>query len=447
MPMEEFLTRCEQVRKRVLAMDHPLVVGHYDADGLAATALIAKALRLEHKQFSVMTVDKLAEPEVEQLGQYGEIVFCDLGSSSLDNLGPLKSKNVAIIDHHQVAGNEDPNELLQANGALFGLDGATELSGASTAYFVFRRPELISLGIAGAVGDMQAPLRGPNRTMLADGIKAGTVSAELDLQPFGRISRPLVQFLSYCTEPFLPGLTGDNTACARFLKDLGIPLKAGLNWRSYADLSLAEKQTLATGLICWLRSANVEPAKVHALVGECYVLHDQPARTELSDAKEFATMLNACGRHGKPDIGIKAALGDKEAFETARTMLEAHRKTLREGVTWASANVNDWGKIHFLDARGVIEEHIVGTIAGMLYGSTISRDKPVFAAAAKQGEGIKVSARATFDLTDKGLNLGAVLKTVCEPIGGAGGGHRVAAGATVPEGKLNDFLLGLAEAL
>ena len=41
---------------------------------------------------------------------------------------------------------------------------------------------------------------------------------------------------------------------------------------------------------------------------------------------------------------------------------------------------------------------------------------------------------------ESGLNLSKILSEVCPLVGGVGGGHNIAAGATIPADKLDEFL-------
>jgi RecJ-like exonuclease len=60
----------------------------------------------------------------------------------------------------------------------------------------------------------------------------------------------------------------------------------------------------------------------------------------------------------------------------------------------------------------------------------------------EDGEGLKVSGRATRALVKRGLNLSHVMKQVTKSIGNGsvGGGHDIAAGATIPIDKKQKFL-------
>jgi len=57
---------------------------------------------------------------------------------------------------------------------------------------------------------------------------------------------------------------------------------------------------------------------------------------------------------------------------------------------------------------------------------------------------IKVSARGTRRLVDeRGLDLSVAMRDAAASVGGVGGGHNIAAGATIPLGKDIDFLQAL----
>jgi len=433
-----FLERCEEVREAAESMSSPLIVNHYDADGIASGALIRRALALRGIQARNWTVKRLSQEEIALLKREKELIFADLGGGQLDLVETLDAK-IVIIDHHQTR----DSSMLQVNPHLFGYDGGSELSSSGCGYFVFRNPELVQLGVVGAVGDMQFPLHGLNRIMLEEGMKNGIVVASRDLAIFGRMSRPLLWFLQYCTEPFLPGLTGKKANCALFLEELGIPLKEGEEWRRYYQLSHDEKVRLVSGLVAYLYAKGADAQTVESLVGEVYSFPKEQIGTEFSDANEYATVLNACGRHGKPEVGLGVCLKEESALKQSSELLVLHRRQLREAVQFACEAVEDFGVFHFLDARNVIDDTIVGVVAGMLYGSAIKRTKPILAFALNEEKKVKVSGRATRRLVDDGLNLGTVMKKASEGIG-AGGGHDIAAGAQLEKG-VDEFLLRCGE--
>ncbi len=430
-----FEDRCKEGREFLARMKNPLIVNHYDCDGVCSGSLVKKGLMGMGKDPQNRTFRSLDEGIVKGLRGEREIVFVDFGGAMGERIGELlPDSEVLIIDHHQA----NDSKVLQVNPFIFGIDGGKELSASSTAYLVFSEPSLADLAIVGSVGDMQDPFIGWNRKVLEQGVEAGEITCEQDLRLFGRVSRPLVSFLAYCTEPYLPGITGSEEKAGTFLADIGIEPKQGENWRKYGELSREEKKTFVSGLVKHLYSVG-KGHSASELIGEVYGLPRRPAGTELSDAKEFSTLINACGRHGKPEVGVGVCLGEEGAYKEASALLLKHRKALRDGIEYGRNAVEDYGKFYFLDGRGVIEDGIIGVVAGMLY-SVISRDKPIIAIAFYDEGSIKISGRATQKLIKEGVNLSKLLHAATEGIG-LGGGHNIAAGGKLEPGKLNEFLV------
>ncbi|MEM2962920.1 MAG: DHH family phosphoesterase [Candidatus Anstonellales archaeon] len=434
MSKSEFLRRCKEIRERVLSYKNPLIINHFDCDGIASGAITAIALTKMKKKYNIITVRKLDTKTIESAIRHsekdGEVIFVDLGGASQEI---DKIEEGVILDHHQT----DGTKLLQANPHLFGFDGGTEISSSGVAYLVFGiRPDL---AVVGAIGDMQYPLSGLNRFLLEEGMKTGEVQIKIDLRLYGRGSRPLAQMLEFADDPPLPHLSANPRACVEFLEKNGFWSEDKRN-KSYYDLSTEEQKKFVDSLILFLaQGGNEDIAK--QIIGEVYTFPKQDIKTELYDASDFSTLLNACGRHNKPEIGIGVCMGDKNAYQEASLLLAKHRKKLREGLSFASSHLQDFGKFLFLDARGVIDDGIIGVVAGMVLPP--NSKKPIFAIATDDIGGIKVSARANNALVTKGLNLGLILKLSSVAVGGAGGGHKVAAGAQIPKEKLNDFLLKL----
>ncbi len=428
MAQSEFLEKCGEARKLALSFKEPLIVHHYDADGISSGAIVAGALSKQGKKFRRECIKKLDDAAIERYAKEKEIIFVDLGGG---NKRVNELNDVLVIDHHQTEGIEK----FQANPMLHGIDGGDELSAAGTAYCIFR--EYPDLAVVGSVGDMQSPLSGMNRWVLEQGIEAGDVRVEEDLVFYGRYCRPLVQFLAYSDDPYVPGVSYREDRAEQMLAELGIPLKKDEKWRVYADLNDDEKRALISALAKVLIGAN-QLKKTNELIGESYIFPKRP-RNETFEANEFSTLLNACGRHSQPDVGVRVCLGDESAYGEARELLGLHRKMLRDGVSYASSHVQDMGRFYFLDGRGIIDENIIGIVCGMVLRQRWK--SPIIGIAIGDGETIKISSRAPRSLVEKGLNLGELMKKATEKTGGVGGGHRIAAGASIPKDSLNEFLL------
>jgi RecJ-like exonuclease len=342
-------------------------------------------------------------------------------------------QKVVIIDHHQT----DGIEKFQINPLNFGVDGGEEISAAGVAYCVFREhPEL---AIVGAHGDMQLPLKGLNKLILEEGVKNGEIEIENDLKLYGRYSRPLPQFLAYSDEPLLPDIAFSEEKATEFLLQNGIKVENenGVK-RTYSQLNDTEKKKLIDKLSHLV-------GRKQKIVGENYVFPKRPM-SECLDASGFSTLLNACGRHSKEEIGIRICLDlDTDAYKEAEVLLANHRRMLREGVVFVSANLQDLGKFYFADGRNLIDEGVIGIVCGMCIGK--KNDKPIIGIANGENNTIKVSSRASKKLVENGINLGSILNEVCREIrdGAIGGGHRMAAGASIPKDKINEFLIHLGD--
>jgi RecJ-like exonuclease len=167
--------------------------------------------------------------------------------------------------------------------------------------------------------------------------------------------------------------------------------------------------------------------------------------TELHDAKEFATLLNACGRYKYAMVGYNVCIGDRgEWLERARVLLQGHRKNLVEMIKLVrELGVVQKDAIQYFHGGDKISETIIGIVAGMILGSSEGVDdmKPILAfAKSDDRSAIKVSARANRNLINRGLDLAEVMKRAAEKVGGTGGGHNVAAGAMISVGAEDEFL-------
>ncbi|HQQ24663.1 MAG TPA: DHH family phosphoesterase [Methanomassiliicoccales archaeon] len=76
-------------------------------------------------------------------------------------------------------------------------------------------------------------------------------------------------------------------------------------------------------------------------------------------------------------------------------------------------------------------------------GDDLAGDGAVQGKRGSPGERIKVSGRMRRELAEKGVHLGEAMKQAALKVKGVGGGHNVAAGATVPKRKIKAFLEAL----
>ena len=425
------------------------IVTHVDADGITAGAIAYQTLQRLGKQCSIEFVKDLDEMSLDSLKNenYELVWFTDLGSV-ISNKYPEINK--VITDHH--ACQKDNDSSFHLNPHLFGRDGAFDISGAGATYLVSRtinrkNMDLSSLAIVGACGDLQDrkynKLYGTNQEILEEGKKAGVVQSKIDIRYFGRETRPIYKLLQYASDPLIPGLSGRESACISFLQELNIQMKDGDNWRKWIDLSKDERRLIISDIVELFLSKGFGHKMTKRIIGEVYVLMKEKEGTELHDVKEYATLLNSTARYGKYDVGLKVCLGNRDKWlRKAQNLLQGHRHNLVEGLQFAKEEgIEKREFLQFFHAGKGIRDTIVGIVANMLLNSEeTSNDLPIIGFAYK-GEGkVKVSARGTQELVEKGLNLSAAMKKAAGALDGVGGGHNIAAGATIPKGKEEEFL-------
>jgi len=455
-PVPALAERAAACAERLRAADSVLLASHIDADGLTSAAIAATALERAGISFETVFSKQLDADEIDAIAatDHGTVLFTDFGSGQLDLIAEREAAGAftpIVADHHQPADAETDYHL---NPLLVGIDGASELSGAGTSYALARALEgddgdnrdLAGLAVVGAVGDMQdadGGLVGANEAVVEEGVAAGVIESRTDLTLYGRQTRPLPKLLEYASELRIPGITNDEAGCVEFLSELELELKADGEWRRWVDLTAEERRTVVSALVRRAIASGVPSERIGTLTGTTYTLVEEPRGTELRDVSEFSTLLNATARYERADVGLAVCLGDRDAaLGRARTLLRNHRRNLSEGLELVQAEGTTVEEhVQWFDAGTRIRETIVGIVAGMAVGSEgIRRDVPMIAFAEKSAEEAKVSARGTPALTRQGLDLSVVMREAARAVDGDGGGHDVAAGATIPAGRKREFV-------
>ncbi len=464
-PVPALEDRAIDCARRLREASSVLVASHIDADGLTSAAIAARALKRAGIAHEVVFENQLDDDRIAAIAEtgYDTILFTDFGSGQLDAIAEHESRGAfepVIADHHQPA---EATTEYHLNPLLEDIDGAKELSGAGATYVLARalaetgdgqtataggsdNRDLAALAVVGAIGDMQAvdgELVGANRGIVEEGDEAGVLEEGTDLALYGTQTRPLPKLLEYASEVRIPGISNDEAGAVAFLEELGVDLKRDGDWRRWVDLSAEEKQTVASALLQRALRRGVPAEKAERLIGTTYTLDGERPGTELRDASEFSTLLNATARYDRADVGLAVCLGDRaDAMERARTLLQNHRRRLSEGLTRVKEQgVERESHLQWFDAETEIKETIVGIVAGMALGvDSVDSDRPIVAFARKGETETKVSGRGTARLVGQGLDLATVMTEAAGAVGGEGGGHDIAAGATIPAGAEEQFI-------
>ena len=448
-------TRTASLIKEKARDDIVLLATHFDADGISAGSIMLSALNRLPALTHLRVIDRIDEKILEDIEQIqsGLVIFTDIGSGYLDIISKiLRNRDIVIADHHLPLG--DPVGVHHFNTHILGFNGSEEISGAGTAYLLAkaldsRNVDLSPMAIVGALGDQQDKaakrgFKGLNSEILKDAVDSRLIEVKQDLIFFGRQTRPVHRAIASTTDPFLPGLSGEEDRCLALLDAARVPTKIDDRWRTISDLSLDEKQRIVEKIVAHIISLNLKGEIIMDLIGSVYSLLREDPGTSLRDGREFATLLNACGRMNRAALGIAIGVGDRgDSYKAAQEVYSQYKTTLSKYMNWIAASPNAMRRgrhVVIVNGNGVIDENMTGAVSSLVSSSNLFGDKVTIVTTVTASGDAKVSTRATERLVERGVNLGKTLQSLAPRHSGVGGGHAIAAGATIPKIELERFL-------
>lgn len=437
----DFLEAVEKSNKPVR------IIGNIDADGITSTSIICKALSRRDIRYVASVVKQVNSELLEalKLEEYDVVVFADLATAYLETLSKDFDKDIFVLDHHYPEIEEKVvGRVRQINPHLFNVDGTKEISAAGISYFFAKsiddsNKDMAHLALVGAIGDMQEDCGfvGMNQSILDDALSEETVEIKDTLRLFGVQTKPLHKVLEYSTNPFIPGVTGSERGAIKFVSDAGIELyDKTRKVRRLVNLSKKELAKLVTAIEIKKASGTM----AESTVGPVFLLKDEDDDSLKKDLREFSTLLNSCGRMGWPSLGIGVCMGDSSTSNKANDLLREYRKEMIDALNWYYDNkgtpkvIEKNGYVIIL-AGSNIRDTIIGTLASLLAKSKVYPDGTIIMSTAYTLDGhIKVSLRIT-DGFKQETDLRIIIKDLVDCGGGYGGGHKLAAGASVPQEK------------
>ncbi len=401
---------------------------------------------------TVRSIPDLDRKRIRDLQGQGNdfVVFTDLAATLGSELEDSLDGRFLAIDHHQIP-EEYAARPYFLNAWQYGYDGGREACSSTMAYFFASTMDpanvgLSHLAVVGAVADRQdagpgRALTGLNRKALEQAQSAGLVRVAKDLLLMGRETRPIHESIAFTSTPFLPGLSGSKDAVLASLLQSGIAIKDGSRWRTAAELSGDEKMKLTEMIAGSFGASGGATEAVSGLFGEVYTLVSEDAFTPLRDAREFATLLNACGRMGMAGVGMALCLGDRgAALRDAMKTLADYRMSINravQGLTGDNARSVLHGSVVLVRGDDLVDEKLLGPVISIITAQQF-KDKVVVATARSGESELKVSSRVG-DAYAKSVNMGVVMREAAEAVEGVGGGHSMAAGAKIPSSKVDAF--------
>lgn len=406
----------------VLKHQFARIYTHYDADGIAGGAIVAKALLKTGRDFQISFLKGLNdfEPENDEL-----LIFIDMGSGYSEKISALDS-NVIILDHHKPNNEIKPKKsLVHVNPHLFGIDGTYELSASGVAYLFARElgdnRELASIAILGIIGDKQKFV-GLNGEILKEGVEVKCLEVHQGLNlPSGK----LLKSLSMSLEPYLDFYKKEDEL-REFLKKVGVEEE-----REVDELDIKEVQRLADAIALRLLKLGAYEGVFDQIIGKKILVNNLPLRNSSS----LVDIINSCGRHGATSTAFSILLGDEKALKEGIEIDEKFKREILEELVKKRKDIREGFCIRYL----VMEDAPSTSPIATIFSRYLMPDKPLVVLNIKKDGNVKVSARATEKIARR-LDLADIMRLSALKVNGIGGGHRVAAGANIKKEKIEEFL-------
>ncbi len=437
----DLVTLAQTAAEQLEDVETPIrCVAHYDCDGISSAVIVQKALERAGKTFDITFVEELNEDvltEIHETHDEDIYLFVDIGSGQIGAIQDiLKEETVVIADHHE-PGEGDVD--VHVNPHLVGIDGGAHISGAGVTYVVMQEMEpentdLLKYALIGATGDIQTEddtYLGLNRGLMEQAEEHGLIERKTGLRLYGRTRKSIIDALQYTTEPYLPGISNDPSGAVQFLKEIGVNPRNNGDWRTLEDLSFEEEKQIVHGLL-------TRGYDVSGLIGSVYILDNG---WEIS---EFSSLMNACGRLGRPHDGITVCLEEDE--DLAATIKRAYGRKIGNYLSYVEDNLDNSEVVQQFEHGAIIRAgdnihaNMIGTITTICQRSNIVSGDILVGMAHKEEDHVKISARAQQDVVENGVLMNTFMDGVCAACDGEGGGHDAAAGGKIPRGVQNRFI-------
>ncbi len=406
------------------------IVSHFDTDGITSARIMIGALKRLDQSFDLKIVKNLTREFISSLSATKVTLFLDLASGSLKEIGESQLREVFIVDHHEVQGDIPPNVRI-INPELC---EKQKISGAGMTYLFCKEidaknKEFAKFAVLGTIGDsLEKDLDGVNHGILED----SEVQRKKGILIYPS-TRPINRVLEYCSDPLIPGVTGNPEGVLELMREINLTSNGG-KCKSFMELDEAETERVVTAIM--LRNPQIKNKEI---IGELFLVK---MFGKLEDAREMSAKINACSRNGDTDIALRFCMEDNEAKKKAEAIHVKYRQQLLTGIKYVQEEAEKFqGRGYvILNAKDKVKDTIIGTITSILSHSAVYDQETILIGMAYDKENIKISARS---VGRKGRNIREILSNIAINLNGEVGGHEFAAGCTINKEHEQEFLKNL----
>jgi len=408
------------------------VISHYDTDGITAAAIICKALLNAGYDFHVTLMRNPFDKGLERVSKEENkvIIFSDMGSGQIETIEKMKSE-IIIIDHHQFIKEKTRDNVLQINANLCGINGNYEACGASLSYSFAKaldkkNIELAPLAITGMIGDKQyiGGIRGYNKNIVDEAKENNLVSENIKIKLYGNT---LFDALYYSIDPYYSKISGNKEGILKIFEKLKLKEDIKID-----ELDLEQKKKLQSILLLTLIKKGCEKNILDTIIRPRY-------KSKIFDCEleRLSDLIDSCGKGKARGVALSILLGDKESFEEGKKIEKNFKdEVLDELLRLEKDGFKDKKSYRYFYTK---DSSLGGVIGGIANNYLIDKEKPLISIVRKNDE-IHVSCRGNQYLVKKGLDLGDAMKKASIKLNGHGGGHAIAAGATIDSKNEDEFL-------
>ena len=388
---------------------------HYDADGISSLSIVASVLERNGIEYTYDIFPTLGPKQMEVVMErdFDCMIMTDMGTSFIKDIAS-KGKDCVILDHHEPNDDVDDAHVAFVNCHNAGIDGSYEVCAATMAYlfaqYMGDNRDLVNIAIAGMIGDKQhiGGFKGINSRIIESAVKDGLiVRTEETILPPGDIRRALFESL----DPYIIGISGDREGVE------------GL-------LGSCDPEDLEDRIISMLKEQGVREKVIDECIQPRYYLERYGM-----DAERFSRIIDACGRRDMESAGIELCLrgSNDEAEHVYESFIE---NNLSKTVELVRNGTRRMSHIQYFmcDTKG-----IAGSMGGT-YSRYVGDPMIPIIGLRIAGDIIDVSSRCSSKAIEYGINMAVAMNRGAASVGGNGGGHMNAAGATIPNGRMEEFL-------
>jgi RecJ-like exonuclease len=409
------------------------VVSHYDADGIAAAGVLCTAVYRAGFEFQASLMRNPFTKGFDRLKseQNELIVFSDMGSGQIETIESLGCKAI-ILDHHQYLTTQTSKNIIQINANLFGADGNYEVSGATLSYLFATaldpgNEDLAPLALAGATGDKQfiGGVRGLNKTILENALQKGFLTEQTSIKLYGET---IEDALYYSVDPYYRGLSGNRQKIETILEQFNLQKTTPIQ-----EIPSETMTKIHSYLLFLLLKAGCQQNILEMTIRKRYIT------SKGWELERFADLLDACGKNGYRSLGLSLCLGDGTTWKESLQVEKDYKQKLLDGLqSLEHGGIQETEGMRYFYSDN---SSLGGVIAGIAMNYVLDEKKPLISLTRKETDDeVHISCRGNQQLVTQGLDLGTAMKTVAGELGGYGGGHKIAAGATIAFGKEKEFL-------